>query len=44
MVAYGMTKEEAEDMIEFFTWIGNMDLNGFPAKPTYKVEKVNNAE
>lgn len=44
MVAYGMTAEEADDMIEFFTWIGEMDLNGFPAKPTYKVEKVSNEE
>jgi nitric oxide reductase subunit C len=29
MVAYNMTKEEAEDMVEFFKWIGNIDLNGF---------------
>ncbi len=29
MVAYGMTDTEANDMIEFFKWIGNIDLNGF---------------
>ncbi len=29
MVAYGMTDEEAEDMVAFFKWIGKIDLNGF---------------
>jgi len=29
MVAYGMTDSEANDMIEFFKWIGEIDLNGF---------------
>ena len=29
MVAYGMSEEEADDMIEFFKWIGGIDLNGF---------------
>ena len=29
MVAYGMTEKEAEDMIAYFKWIGNIDLNGF---------------
>jgi nitric oxide reductase subunit C len=29
MVAYGMTAEEAQDMIAFFNWIGKIDLNGF---------------
>lgn len=29
MVAYNMTEEEATDMVAFFTWIGNIDLNGF---------------
>jgi len=43
MVAYGFSEEEADDVVAFFTWIGEMDLNGFPAKPKYKVEK-NNAE
>ncbi|MEE9360997.1 MAG: cytochrome c [Cellulophaga sp.] len=29
MVAYGMTEDEAEDMVAFFKWIGEIDLNGF---------------
>lgn len=29
MVAYGMTEEEANDVIAFFKWAGNVDLNGF---------------
>jgi nitric oxide reductase subunit C len=29
MVAYGMTDNEAEDVVAFFKWIGNIDLNGF---------------
>jgi nitric oxide reductase subunit C len=29
MVAYGFSKEEADDLIAFFTWIGGIDLNGF---------------
>ena len=29
MVAYGFTQEEAADLIAFFEWIGNIDLNGF---------------
>ena len=40
MVGYQMTNQEAEDMVAFFTWIGEMDLNGFPAKPKYKIEKI----
>lgn len=33
MVKYDFTQEERNDLIEFFKWIGEMDLNGFPAKP-----------
>ena len=40
MVAYNMSAEDADNMVEFFTWIGEMDLNGFPAKPKYKIEKI----
>ena len=40
MVAYGFTSEEADNLVEFFTWIGEMDLNGFPAKPSYEVKKI----
>lgn len=29
MVAYGMSDEDAEAIIEFFKWAGNIDLNGF---------------
>jgi nitric oxide reductase subunit C len=29
MEAYGMTEKEAEDMVEFLKWIGEIDLNGF---------------
>jgi nitric oxide reductase subunit C len=42
MVAYGFSDKEATDLVEFFTWIGNIDLNGFPKKPEYKVEKITN--
>lgn len=36
MVAYGFSEEEANDMVEFFKWIGEVDLNGFPPKPDVK--------
>ena len=29
MVAYGFSTEEAEDLIAFFDWIDDIDLNGF---------------
>ena len=29
MVAYGMTEQEAADVVAFFNWIGEIDLNGF---------------
>ncbi|SNR70337.1 nitric oxide reductase, NorC subunit apoprotein [Lutibacter agarilyticus] len=29
MVAYGMTEAEAADVVAFFKWIGEIDLNGF---------------
>ncbi|MDO5979307.1 c-type cytochrome [Flavivirga spongiicola] len=29
MVAYGFTAEEAADLIAFFDWIDDIDLNGF---------------
>jgi len=43
MVAYGMTDEEAQDMIAFFNWIGKIDLNGFDrvVSPLAK-EEINN--
>ncbi len=29
MVAYGFSNEEADDLVAFFDWIGEIDLNGF---------------
>lgn len=36
MVAYGMSEAEAQDMVAFFKWIGEIDLNGFPPEPNLK--------
>ncbi len=36
MVAYGFSEQETADLLAFLTWIGNIDLNGFPPKPDYK--------
>ena len=43
MVAYGMTEQEATDVVAFFNWIGEIDLNGFDriVSPLAK-EKNNN--
>ncbi|NEW78955.1 MAG: cytochrome c [Gelidibacter sp.] len=43
MVAYGMTEQEASDVVAFFNWIGKIDLNGFDRviSPLAK-EKINN--
>ncbi|MDR0791685.1 MAG: cytochrome c [Chitinophagaceae bacterium] len=35
MVAYGFNEQQANDLIAFFKWIGQADLNGFPPKPEY---------
>lgn len=42
MVAYGMTEQEASDVVSFFNWIGKIDLNGFDrvVSPLAK-EKIN---
>ena len=42
MVAYGMTEQEASDVVAFFNWIGKIDLNGFDRviSPLAK-EKIN---
>jgi len=42
MVAYGMTEQEASDVVAFFEWIGKIDLNGFDRviSPLAK-EKIN---
>ena len=43
MVAYGMTEAEATDVVSFFKWIGEIDLNGFDriVSPLAK-DKLNN--
>ena len=43
MVAYGMSEEEANDVVEFFKWIGEIDPNGFEriVSPLAK-DKINN--
>lgn len=43
MVAYGMSEQEANDMIAFFDWIDDIDLNGFDRviSPIAK-ERINN--
>ena len=41
MVAYGFSEEEANDLLAFLTWVGNTDLNGFPAKPKYNLSANN---
>jgi len=33
MPNYGFTEKEMEDLISFFKWIGEIDLNGFPPEP-----------
>jgi nitric oxide reductase subunit C len=36
MVAYGFSDGDASDLVEFLSWCGKADLNGFPAPPKYK--------
>ncbi len=36
MVAYAMSEQEANDVVAFLKWIGEMDLNGFPPEPDLK--------
>lgn len=33
MVKYNFTDAEIDDVIAFLSWVGNIDTNGFPAKP-----------
>lgn len=42
MVAYGFSEEEANNLVEFFKWIGEVDLNGFPKKPEYESKRAKN--
>ena len=41
MVAYEMTDEEAEAIIAFLKWCGEIDLNGFPPEPDLKPNTSN---
>ena len=43
MVAYGFNEQQADDLINFFDWIGHIDLNGFDrvVSPLAK-DKINN--
>ena len=43
MVAYGFSEQEALDIIDFFKWIGEIDLNGFEriVSPLAK-DRINN--
>ncbi len=36
MVAYAFSDKDASDLVAFFKWIGEIDLNGFPPKPDLK--------
>lgn len=33
MVKYDLNDQEMSDLVAFFKWVGEMDLNGFPPKP-----------
>lgn len=39
MVAYHLNEQDANDVVAFFKWIGEVDLNGFPAKPMFSTTK-----
>jgi len=38
MVAYGLSEEDANDVVAFFEWVDKMDLNGFPPEPDSKLK------
>lgn len=38
MVKYNFTDEEKKDLVAFFKWIGEMDLNGYPPQPNLKTQ------
>ncbi len=43
MQKYDLSELDRKDLTEFFKWIGNMDLNGFPPKPNLLPVAVSNA-
>jgi len=36
MVAYDFNEKEVADLMAFLSWVGQMDLNGFPPEPDLK--------
>ncbi len=42
MVRYDFTDEQIRDLVAFLKWIGEMDLNGFPPKPSLAQMAVSN--
>ncbi len=40
MVQYDFAEDDISDLIEFFTWVGNVDTNGFPADPDLAPDPV----
>ena len=43
MVNYHFSDQEIEDLTAFLTWVGKMDLNGFPPKPDLLASSTNAA-
>ncbi len=43
MKKYGFTEKEMDSLVAFLKWIGEMDLNGFPAKPDLMLTAVSNS-
>ena len=39
MVQYNFTEQEKDGIVAFFKWIGNVDLNGFPPKPSLQLQQ-----
>lgn len=44
MVKYNFSDAEIDDLIAFFKWIGEMDLNGFPPKPNIHLSAQTSSE
>lgn len=38
MVQYDFTESEIDDLVAFFSWIGEIDTNGFPATPPLQAQ------
>ncbi len=44
MQKYNFTEEEISSLVAFLKWVGEMDLNGYPAKPDLAPAKVEVAQ